>query len=285
MRRSGALWVGGVLSGLVLVACLAGAFMNPASATDVHGTDEDAGSYVPSSADHWLGLDRNGRDLGARLVGATTAFAGPGLLAALAGVLLGVAAGAVAGYFTGWLSRLLNVILSAVDAIPRLALLLLIALAFGGRMTAVALGLACSFTPTIASEVAARVRAFRSEDFIDAARAHGLGTARILLYHVLWLNSRNLLMKWAAFLFGATILAETSLSYLGTIEGSVGIGVAEPAPSWGNMLARAKDTLLDPTWPALLPIAATVLSIFGFLLLAEGLATLDMRRAGRKEED
>jgi ABC-type dipeptide/oligopeptide/nickel transport system permease subunit len=86
-------------------------------------------------------------------------------------------------------------VLSAVDAVPRLALILLSALAFGGRMWAVAVGIAVSFTPTVAAEVAARVAAFRSEEFIDAARAHGLSPARILGYHILRLNSRNLLLK------------------------------------------------------------------------------------------
>jgi peptide/nickel transport system permease protein len=197
-------------------------------------------------------------------------------------VLLGAALGALAGYAGGVAGRAVGLVLSAVDAVPRVALILLWALAFGGGTWGMALGIAVSFSPAVAAEVSARVAAFRAEEFVDAARAHGLSAGRILLYHILWLNSRNVLLKWASFLFATMILVETSLSYLGTIEASVAIGVQEPMPSWGNMLARAKDTLLDPTWPALIPMAATLLSIFGFLLLAEGLAWLDVRALRRK---
>ncbi|MBM4396905.1 MAG: ABC transporter permease [Deltaproteobacteria bacterium] len=293
MTVSPSLVAGACLSALVLAMAAWGAASDPAAATATHGSDEDAGAYVAPSAEHLLGLDRNGRDMLARLVHSTRAFAGPGLLAAVAGVLLGAAAGSLTGWSSGAPGRRLSaiaaraagVVLSAIDAVPRLALILLAALAFGGRMWAVAIGVAVSFTPTVAAEITSRVAAFRQEEFIDAARAHGLSATRILLLHILWLNSRTLLMKWAAYLFGTMVLVETSLSYLGTIEGSMNLGVAEPLPSWGNMLARAKDTLLTQGWPALIPIAAIVVSIFGFLLLAEGLGSLDVRGLRRRVRD
>lgn len=285
MTRSPSLIAGALLSSAVLVLAAAAAVSDPAAATATHGTDEEAGTYVAPSLDHPLGLDRNGRDILARLVHSTRAFAGPGLLAAVMGLLLGTAAGALSGWSTGLAARGLGLVVASIDAVPRLALILLAAFAFGGRMWGVAAGIAISFAPTISAEVASRVAAFRQEEFIDAARAHGLSPSRVLLLHILWLNSRHLLLKWAAYLFGTMVLVETSLSYLGTIEGSMNLGVAEPAPSLGNMLARAKDTLLSQVWPALVPIAAIVLSIFGFLLLAEGLGSLDLRVLRRRVRD
>jgi len=263
------LWVGLCMSSLVLGVCLWAALRDPTAATVTY--ENPTGQYLPPSTEHPLGLDRNGRDILSRLVHSTRAFLGPGLLASALGVLLGVGGGVVRGWYQGLPGRMAGIVLAAVDSVPRLALILLATAAFKGRMWAVATALAVSYAPTVANEVHGRIALFRQEEFIAAARALGLSSAQILFLHILWLNSRQLLMKWAAFLFGSFILVETSLSYLGTIEGSASIGVAEPLPSLGNMLARAKDTLLTEVWPALIPVLAIMFSIVAFLLLAEGL--------------
>lgn len=283
MRKNPSLLVGIIISSMVFLICIAGHLVDVEKATFVYQEDGVAGQYVPPSLKHPLGLDRNGRDIALRIICGTRAFAMPGILAVCLGLSLGTLFGAIS-YLSGLFPTVIRFVLSSLDAIPRIPLILLFSLGFGHSIWGVAIGVAVSLCPTIAEEVSARVAMFKNEEFISASIAHGLSSTRILFFHILWLNSRHILLKWAAILFGMMILVETSLSYLGTIEGSVGIGVQEPMPSWGNILARAKDTLMKEVFPALYPILMTVISIVGFLLLAEGFGKLDLRNLKKKVE-
>jgi ABC-type dipeptide/oligopeptide/nickel transport system permease subunit len=79
--------------------------------------------------------------------------------------------------------------------------------------------------------MAERVEGLKASEFVLAARAHGIGTGRVVLYHLAWANGRGLVLRHALTTFSWTMAAEASLSYLGDL------GVQEPAPSWGNMIA------------------------------------------------
>jgi hypothetical protein len=127
---------------------------------------------------------------------------------------------------------------------------------------------------------------FRRERFIAAARAHGLTDAAILGRHILWANCRELLLRQACAVFGAFLLVETSLSYLGDY------GVPQPRPSWGNILADMRSAVVrsgglagDAGWGeavrgggllgVLVPSLAIVVTIAGALAMAEHFARKD----------
>ena len=121
-------------------------------------------------------------------------------------------------------------------------------------------------TPGLAALIHRRVSDFALEDFIIASESHGISKPRILFYHILYLNLRGEILVYLIQVIGVTILVETSLSYLGG-----GFGVNEPNPSWGNMLAQAKDYIFsDQAWYPSIIILVLVATLSFLYSLSEG---------------
>lgn len=196
----------------------------------VAAVDPSAAGLGPTWS-HLLGTDALGRDVLRRLLASTRAFAGQGAVAAALCTALGLPLGLGAGWWGGAVGATVRALAGAVEGVPRLAwVLLLCALApAGGLALGVAAGIGCA--PGLAVAMAEKVEALKTSEFVLAARAHGIGDARIVLFHLGWANGRGLVMRHALTTFAWTMVAEASLSYLG------GLGVPEPAPSWGNMIA------------------------------------------------
>ena len=110
-----------------------------------------------------------------------------------------------------------------------------------------------------------------SEDYILAYIAHGFRPVTILLYHVLWLQCRPILVRQAVYVFGYVLFVETALSYLGDY------GVQEPIPSWGNMVAQARDLAGLSSWPWLIPAFAIVATIGSAIVFGNALALSEER--------
>ncbi len=256
------------------------------------------------SAEHLLGTDQLGRDLLLRMIVSVEAFFVPGLLASFVALLASVPAGSLLGYRRrDALSTGVRFGLTTIAAWPRLVLVVVVVAIFtamvsdpagweGQRLFLLATLVGISFVPDLAGTLAERIRTLRDEQFIEACRAHGIAERDILLRHILWANCRHLLLRQVCLVFGAFILVETSLSYLGDY------GVPPPRPSWGNMLAGVKSSVLrskslvvpssfEPSalfeglhaavyegglLAILCPSLAILLSIGGVLALAEHLA-------------
>jgi len=232
-----------VVAGLVLVR-FAALFVStdPALPTDT--------PMLGPSLAHLLGTDPLGRDLFARMIASSEAFFFPGLFACAVAVLVAVPAGAAIGYWPeARASSVVRAALTIVAAWPRLVLVVVVAIftasvsdpaAFAQVRLFLLAGLVgVSFVPQMAYALAERVLFFRREQFVEAARAHGLSDRRILGFHILWANCRNLVLRQTCALFGAWLLVETSLSYLGHY------GVPAPRPSWGNILADVRFAVIN----------------------------------------
>ncbi len=239
-----AAWFGGaVVVGLVLLR-IAAIFVSvdPALPTD-------APMLGPSWA-HPLGTDPLGRDLLRRMVDSSEAFFVPGLFACLVCVALAVPAGAAIGYWPrARASAFLRGVLTIVAAWPRLVLVVVVVAIFTAsvsdpaafaelRLFLLAGLVGLSFVPQMAHALAEKVLFFQREQFVEAARAHGLPDSKILGFHILWANCRNLVLRQVCMLFGSWLLVETSLSYLGHY------GVPAPRPSWGNILADVRFSVI-----------------------------------------
>lgn len=234
-----------VIGGLTLLAAVATLLpYDVIAAVDAHAT------LQPPSAAHWLGTDSLGRDVAWRLLLATRNFVPGGLVAAAISALLGTVLGVGAGWRPGVLATLTQQLLDALSALPRLVLVLFACMIAGqGRwIGAIAAGVA--LTPPVARAVEARLTALRRAEFVEALRVHGIAPARILLFHVLWANTRRDVLREAANTFGAWLIIEASLSYLGSY------GVPEPEPSWGNMIALAFAAPPGNVWAGLAPAIA-----------------------------
>ncbi|MFT5686887.1 MAG: peptide/nickel transport system permease protein [Myxococcota bacterium] len=222
MKRLPLLVVVGLL-GLWLLSLIAG--------YDVVADVQPDRAGLSVSAAHWLGCDHLGRDVLWRMVTASEAFVGPGLLSCLACLLLGGTLGGLSGWLGGAPSQVLRYLFSVVASLPRFVLVLLICAIYGDSPVVLALAAGLAYTPTLGEAISGRIEQLRRSEFVEAAQAHGMSDAAVLLRELLWSNCRALIGRHLLYLFGYFLVLETTLSYIG------GFGVEEPQPSWGNMLA------------------------------------------------
>jgi len=258
MRRL-SLIIGGVLVGLVLAAALLSLIWTPhdPAAIDV------SKRFLPPSADYWLGTDQLGRDLLSLLMvgaqsSALVAFVSVGLGGA-AGTLLGMAAAARGGLLEEAVMRSADL----AFAFPALLFAIMLAAVYGPSLNNAIQAIAFINVPIFARLTRATANQIWVREYVMAARAMGLSTARIAWRHVLP-NIAGLLLIQATIEFAVAILAEAALSYLG-------LGVQPPIPSWGRMLAEAQTLLFLAPQLAIWPGLCIVAAVLGFNLLGDGL--------------
>ncbi len=210
---------------------------------------------------HLLGTDRFGRDVWARLVYGARVSLSVGSLAVLVSVLIGVAIGAAAGYWRGWAATVLLGLTDFALALPRVVLLLLLASLWQPSAVLVVLVLGLTGWMTIARLVHGEVRALAARPFVESAVGLGAPGVRVLLRHVLP-NALTPVIVAAALGLGNAIMLEAGLSFLG-------LGVQPPTPSWGNLIASGRDTLVNAPWVATAPGIALVLVVLAATLLGD----------------
>ncbi len=226
----------------------------------------------PPSWTHPLGTDLYSRDLLSRLVFGARVSLAVGALAMLVAVSLGTAVGLLAGYFRRWVDGVLMRLVDVGLAVPRIFLLLM-AVALWSQLPLAILVLTIGLTGWFATSrlVRAEVLSLRELAYVDAARALGAPPARVIFRHLLP-NALAPLIVSAALGIGNVMLLEASLSFLG-------IGVAPPTPSWGNMIADGKEQIATAPWTTLSPGLAIALVVMALNAVGDALRdALDPRR-------
>jgi peptide/nickel transport system permease protein len=252
-----------VLLGAALVAVMAPALAgDPIAQRDIVATR----FLPPLSSDvhgsfHLLGTDRFGRDVWARLAYGARVSLGVGTLAVLVSVLVGVAIGSAAGFWRGWTGTLLLGLTDFALALPRVVLLLLLASLWQPSAGLVILVLGLTGWMTIARLVHGEVRALAVRPFVEGAVGLGASDLRVLIRHILP-NAMTPVIVAAALGLGNAIMLEAGLSFLG-------LGVQPPTPSWGNLIASGRDTLVNAPWVAAAPGVALVVVVIGATLLGD----------------
>lgn len=218
----------------------------------------------PPSRTYLLGTDVFSRDVWSRLVYGARVSLAVGALGMLVAVTVGTVVGAVAGYYRRWVDA---VLMRGVDiglALPRIFILLM-AIALWERLPFGALVLAIGLTSWFGTSrlVRAEVLSLRERDYVLAARALGAGPARVIFAHVLP-NAAAPIIVSAALGIGNVLLLEAGLSFLG-------IGLASPTPSWGNMIADGQHELLHAPWTTLFPGLAIAIVVMSLNAVADAL--------------
>ncbi len=216
----------------------------------------------PPSALHWFGTDEFGRDGFSREVyaGRQSLLVGAGVVV-VSGVF-GVAIGLLAGFFRA-LDMPLARLIDAAMAFPDILLAIALVAALGPSVVTVIVALSIVYTPRLARIVRASTLVIRELPYVEAARALGVSTLRIMTRHVL----RNLLspiLVQATFIFAYAMLAEAGLSFLG-------LGVSPDVPTWGTMIAAGRDYIGQADWMTLFPGLAIVVTVVSLQMVGDGL--------------
>ena len=212
---------------------------------------------------HVLGTDRFGRDVWTRLVYGARVSLAVGTLAVLLSITLGVVVGASAGAGPGAVRLPLLALTDFALALPRVVLLLVLAALWRPSAALVVIVLGLTGWMPVARLVQAEVRALAARPFVEGAVAVGSSRARVLWRHILP-NALTPVIVAAALGLGNAITLEAGLSFLG-------LGVQPPAPSWGNMIASGRDTLVNAPWIAAAPGVALVVIVVACTLLGDAL--------------
>jgi ABC-type dipeptide/oligopeptide/nickel transport system permease subunit len=262
--------LGGIIVALVIGIAVLAPWITP------HPIDETdlLNPWSPPTRDNWLGTDKLGRDVLSRLIaGARTSLfvAGSVLMITIAiGALLGMVAGFVGGRVDAMLMRIVD----ATLAFPEVVIAILVAAVLGPGLGTVIVSLALVWWPGIARLTRSLVLVLREELFMDAAIVAGTPTAAILWRHILPNIVAPILVR-ASVGVGFIIMAEATLSFLG-------LGIQEPAASWGGMIRDGLPVLRTDPYLALFGSVALGATIIGFNLLGDGLRDmLDPRLHGR----
>ncbi len=221
----------------------------------------DPASAVRSVA-FWLGTDRFGRDLGARLLAGGRVSLSIALLAVTVTLLVGVPIGLMTGLAGPRVDRLALALIEGAQAFPRLFLLVVLAAAIPAGVLPVVLLLGLTGWMPVARLVRAEVRALTEREYILAARAIGVGPLRLALRHLLP-NALTPVAIEGSLGVASAIVAESTLSFLG-------LGLPPPSASWGGMIAEGRDVLASCWWVSVLPGLALAAAALAFNLIGEG---------------
>jgi len=232
---------------------------------------EDANGEVVFQKKFWLGTDKYGRDVLSRLMAGASVSLLVGTISVIISLLLGVTLGLWAGYFKGWVDAVISYFIQVVWAIPTLLLVMAICFAFGTGFWKVFVAVGLTMWVEVARITRGQVLGVREKEYIEAAKAIGNSSSRIIFRHVLP-NVLSPIIVMSAANFASAILMEAGLSFLG-------LGAQIPTPSWGNMIRESYSYLTtDMAYLAFLPGICIMLLVLSFMMVGNGLRdALDVR--------
>ena len=252
----------------MFLLCFIGPSFSPyiTDRTDISNANQHPGIH------HWLGTDQYGRDVLTRLMLAGQISLTVGLASMVLSLVIGSLLGAAAGFYRGAADMIIMRIADMLMSIPGLPLLLILAAVMSEwkvpseyRMYLIMMMLSLIGWPSLARLVRGQILSLKEQPFMMAAEVLGLSDRRKILYHLLP-NTLPLLLVAATLHVAGAMLSESALSFLG-------LGVAPPTPSWGNMMEAANnfmDFTLRP-WLWIPPGTAIFLTVVAIHLLGDGL--------------
>lgn len=251
---------------LIIIALLA-----PILAPYPYDAIDPIKGLTPPSLEHLLGTDQAGRDIFSRLLfGARTSLM-IAIVTVAFGMVVGVTIGAVAGYYGKWVDEILMRIVEVFMAVPGIVMALALVAVLGPSLPSIILALSIRRITQFARVTRGSVLSIKTMDYISACQGIGMSDLRIIFKHVLP-NCVGPLIVLSSVLIGNVILTESTLSFLG-------MGIQEPVPSIGTMIAKGNEFLTFAPWISLFPGLFLLLTMIGFNLLGDGLRDhLDPRK-------
>lgn len=263
-RRDKTALIGAVIVTLLILAAIFAPLLAPHDPTQFFdsGLTLD-GTPAPPSAAFPLGADTLGRDQLSRILYGARVSLVIGIVANGLAIALGVFVGALGGYFSGLVGAAMMRVTDVMMAFPVLLLAIALVAVLKPSLWIVIAVIAFVYWTPIARIVHGQVLGIKEREFVEAARAVGVGHTRILWRHV-FPHIVPVIIVYATLGIATNVLFEAALSYLG-------VGVQPPTPSWGAMISEGQNYYRSAPWLIIFPGIAIMITVLGFNLLGDGL--------------
>jgi oligopeptide transport system permease protein len=250
-----------IILALITIACVAGPWVLP---YEFDTADWDAMKLPPTwQGFHVWGTDESGRDLLVRcLIGGRISLM-VGILATICSVAVGIAWGATAGFLGGKVDNFMMRVVDMMYAIPYMLIAILLVTILGREFYLVVLTITAFSWMDMARVVRGQTLSLRTMEFVEAARAIGVPTRRIIFAHVVP-NLLGVVVIYTTVTVPTVILTESVLSFLG-------LGIQEPMTSWGVLIHDGTSVMDVAPWMLLFPCAMLSLTLYCFNFIGDGL--------------
>jgi len=215
----------------------------------------------PPTLVHLMGTDNKGRDILSRLVYGARISLSVGIIASALSMCLGIFFGLISGYFGGKIDAIFSQIFDIFLAFPSLLLAIGISTVMVPGLTSAMLAIILVGWAGFARLVRSITLSLKEQTYIEASRALGASSARILYKHILP-NALPLLLVAGSLRVGGFILLEAALSFLG-------LGVQPPTPSWGSMISLNRAYINSAPWMVIFPGLAISITVISFNVLGD----------------
>jgi ABC-type dipeptide/oligopeptide/nickel transport system permease subunit len=248
--------------GILAVLVVAALFAPVVTSYDPTAIDT-AASRLPPSAAHWFGTDLLGRDLFTRVVYGARVSLRVGVFATAIALAVGLLVGALSGYFGGLVDAVLMRSVDVFLAFPYILLAIVVISVVGRGEGTVILVLGLVGWMQIARVFRSSVLQVRESEYVEAGRAMGCSNTRLIVRHILP-NAVQPVAVLGTIFVGTAVLSEAALSFLG-------VGITEPTPAWGLMVAEGRRFLFTSPHLLFFPGLAIFVTVMAFVFVGDGL--------------
>jgi oligopeptide transport system permease protein len=223
----------------------------------------DASVLCHAGGTHWFGTDAVGRDLFIRLLYGARISLAIGLVATFVSLVIGVTYGAIAGYVGGVTDTLMMRVVDVLYSLPYIFFVIVLMVVFRRNFILLFVAIGAVEWLTMARIVRGQTLSIKQTEFVEAARASGVGTPGMIARHIVP-NVLGPVVIYVTLTIPSVILAESFLSFLG-------LGIQEPLTSWGVLIFEGKDQMETAPWLLLFPALFMAVTLFCFNFIGDGL--------------
>lgn len=260
----------GMIGAFIILFWLLVAILAPLlSPYDPFETQYEMLGNIEPSAQHWFGLDENGRDVLSRIIWGSRTVLTVAPLAVAVAYFIGCSLGLLAGYYKGWVDTLMSRITNIVLSIPPIVLFIIFITVFGPSALNVIVAVTLTAAPQVSRLVRGITLELRERDYVAAAKMRGENALYIMVVEILP-NARGPLIVDLCLRTGYTIIQ------IGVL-GFIGLGLPPPTPDWGGMVNQGVAQLSSFPHMAIFPSIAISSLVIGFNFLADGMREISLR--------
>ena len=261
LKRNRAAMAGVLIIAALTLLVLAGPLLSPYAYDFTDWSNLSIGPDLASR--HYFGTDTLGRDLFVRTLYGGRVSLLVGIVATFVSLVIGVSYGAIAGYFGGRVDHLLMRIVDILYALPFMFFVILLMVFFGRNIVLIFVAIGAVNWLDMARIVRGQTLSLKHREFVEAARAQGVGALTIIRRHIVP-NLLGVVVVYVTLTIPQVILVESFQSFLG-------LGVQEPMTSWGALVRTGAEELESAPWMLIFPAVFLAVTLFSFNFVGDGL--------------